>query len=533
MVSTSTSPSRIPTFRRLFRSLRVLRLPLLVCTSVFVVALLIYNLVAIHRWEAYRREATARGVMIDRSAPAARIPDRENLVGTGSPFAPWKTGMQSWLGKWDGMHLDAPNIALGERMTTAKAYSKQNVVWEVRRVANGSKMERVSTPVGTKPLVPGQPQTAEDFLACCERNFSNEWPAILEAEARPRTQYSDIDADGANQQFCALNARKTAQVHGMRGLAFLDLGRDAEALKEVQECFTLARALGADDNHQLIPAMIRVAIITLNLADVWEGLVDRRWSDADLVALRKELDSFSPSLDWAQTAKAERQQENSAYDKLAALPPTQRGLVFVRQRKPDPIIPTMEDRLEMAAWSLALASPGFIRENQVVVNKYWDAAERRVSPNGHWHPEIKPDAAYDLDKLSSKQKIHYALAATTTPSIERAACRVVVVETYLTYAKLAIAIEQYRRQHQELPENLAALAPDFIAEIPSDPFYGEAIRYVRPTADSYELRVSGESRHSGDPRPYEVWFSPKKGESTDLVWHGLAPETEVIKTAAR
>jgi len=45
-------------------------------------------------------------------------------------------------------------------------------------------------------------------------------------------------------------------------------------------------------------------------------------------------------------------------------------------------------------------------------------------------------------------------------------------------AAAAIAVERYRRPHGRLPEKLEDLVPDFLPEVPEDPFDGKQLRYV-------------------------------------------------------
>jgi len=49
----------------------------------------------------------------------------------------------------------------------------------------------------------------------------------------------------------------------------------------------------------------------------------------------------------------------------------------------------------------------------------------------------------------------------------------------LRAARLAIACELYRREHGKLPESLAELVPDYLPQIPADPFDGQPMRYRR------------------------------------------------------
>jgi hypothetical protein len=50
---------------------------------------------------------------------------------------------------------------------------------------------------------------------------------------------------------------------------------------------------------------------------------------------------------------------------------------------------------------------------------------------------------------------------------------------FLRSAIVALAAERYRREHQHWPNDLAALVPEYLGEIPADPYDGIAIRYVR------------------------------------------------------
>jgi hypothetical protein len=54
-----------------------------------------------------------------------------------------------------------------------------------------------------------------------------------------------------------------------------------------------------------------------------------------------------------------------------------------------------------------------------------------------------------------------------------------VSQACLHMAALAFAIERYRIDNGELPDSLEDLTPEIIAEIPSDPFDGEDIRFLR------------------------------------------------------
>lgn len=49
----------------------------------------------------------------------------------------------------------------------------------------------------------------------------------------------------------------------------------------------------------------------------------------------------------------------------------------------------------------------------------------------------------------------------------------------LRCTEAALAIERYRLKHSALPESLELLVPEFMAEVPRDPFDDQPLRYIR------------------------------------------------------
>jgi hypothetical protein len=52
-------------------------------------------------------------------------------------------------------------------------------------------------------------------------------------------------------------------------------------------------------------------------------------------------------------------------------------------------------------------------------------------------------------------------------------------QTWLRCAYVALATERYRRAHNRWPETLAALVPEFLRELPADPYTGTPLKYRR------------------------------------------------------
>lgn len=52
-------------------------------------------------------------------------------------------------------------------------------------------------------------------------------------------------------------------------------------------------------------------------------------------------------------------------------------------------------------------------------------------------------------------------------------------ESRIALAQVAMALKLYKGAHGHYPESLSSLSPEFLSELPSDPFTGEALQYAR------------------------------------------------------
>ncbi len=408
----------LPTFTRYARGfLKVLRRMrrllwrgALCGTPLLVVTVLTHNFLAERSWRAYRQQAEKQGTPLDLpKTPPAAIPDKENFAAADGPFS--RHDSSRWLDNFAGMHLRSPNYGAGERMTTEKAYA-ENGFAPIQVVYRGMAHRGEPRPAPMPPELT-QPRSAEDFLAICEHDFGSQWPAILEAEARPKTQLAPkVDPLSEQGQLSALNIRKTAQVHGMRAMAFLDLGRHAEALEEIKAGFRLVHGIERSPDIGLVTFMIDQAILSLDLSNVWEGLVDRRWTDDELLVLRDELASFHPTAQWSRVMDSERATQNSAYDELATGPLSRRIAYFENLGgKP-------KNAAEYVGRALvgSCFTTGIARDNQLVSNKLWDGGRQLLSADGRWHPEAQPGVE-DLINFGTLERYHYCLAFMACPSM--------------------------------------------------------------------------------------------------------------------
>jgi hypothetical protein len=74
---------------------------------------------------------------------------------------------------------------------------------------------------------------------------------------------------------------------------------------------------------------------------------------------------------------------------------------------------------------------------------------------------------------------HGGIAERFLPAWQAAARRFHHNQAHLRCAVVALATERYRVRHGQWPDSLAALAPEFLAQVPTDPFNDQPLRYLK------------------------------------------------------
>jgi hypothetical protein len=120
------------------------------------------------------------------------------------------------------------------------------------------------------------------------------------------------------------------------------------------------------------------------------------------------------------------------------------------------------------------------------------------------------ERVYTNATLKAQQFPQRILSAMMLPSLARVATRFAAFEARRRAALVSVAVERYRRGHQgRLPENLAALVPEFLQQVPMDPFDGQPLRF-RTLSKGYVIYSVGRDRHDDGGKE-----RPEKGEAKD------------------
>ncbi|MGD0539309.1 MAG: hypothetical protein ABSC03_16885 [Verrucomicrobiota bacterium] len=136
---------------------------------------------------------------------------------------------------------------------------------------------------------------------------------------------------------------------------------------------------------------------------------------------------------------------------------------------------------------------------------------------------------------STYDRLRYLFSPVAMPNLQAAMRKAIHAETLRELTLAAVALKRYQLRHGRLPDNLAALAPEFLHEAPRDWYNGEPLHY-RPNADGTFLLYSvGEDGKDdgGNPTPWKQTASPSFYYGRDLVWPMLATLEEVRAAEVR
>jgi len=271
----------------------------------------------------------------------------------------------------------------------------------------------------------------------------------------------------------------------LRAVALITLNRPKEAGEDVIVSLRLAQ-LARPSPDAKSPVRVQV-MLARSLQPIWEGIVEHRWSEAQLSAFQAELAQFDLLSDHTnalrRVALAYIETWHSipeAETKTGSIP--QAGGIYV-------------DRSEWAwqpcVWwydnCIQLYEAGRNALNRV------DVAAGRATGDYNWN-DLR---GLPLDDASSRlfQQGPWWGANPTLASF---------AQTAVNQAIIACALERYRLQRGDYPESLDPLLPDYLERIPPDFSRGRPIVYQRIDGDSYALRGAGadgrieESKKSSD-----------------------------------
>jgi hypothetical protein len=260
-------------------------------------------------------------------------------------------------------------------------------------------------------------------------------------------------------------------------------GNREQAVSDCRAMWNVGRAYL--DEPTVVVQFMRIVGIRINLRVIERILAHADCTDADLAAFQQFVEEATRVPVFATMMRGNRGTSHYFLSSLAAGDvPKQYTLdqIGIKDRSQ---LPAAKDIRRIHAWLLGYATEG---------------VEIAKQPPEQWAALLKP---YDEKRSSAPLPGHPLVEMFTIPMFDQsrgkrsmASFQAAAVTHHLAdlrNAQTALAAERYRLARGEWPRDLAALVPTYLKAVPTDPYDGKPVRYLR-TSDGVVVYCLGPDR---------------------------------------
>jgi hypothetical protein len=458
-----------------------------------------------HAWNKFKHGWEAKGEKFNfADFVPPPVPDDQNFAMAQVFDATRNLASRKWRNEHRNQHPDASGNPWDTNLIDRLQIDiGRNDDWPVTRSAtNGSgdwQTAKASdlkiwqnyyrTLAATTNLFPVAPQPqlpAQDVLLALGK-YDSVIEELRAAGARPDSRfpldYDDEDpAEILLPHLAAL--KRSSQVLQLRALAELENGQTEKSLDDIKLSLRLADSVRTEPF--IITHLVRIAMLQITLQPVWEGLVEHKWSDAQLAELDSELSKLDFLADYEFSARSER----AAHIKIVDWMEQKRSRFGELFNMIDNDYKKTMNHFGLSV-EIYLMPKGWYYQSEIVLSKVqqqWvlpmvDDPQQTVSPQS---------ARESVDAVGSLRPTGVNLfARLLLPELGKYAERTAYGQNAANLARVAIALERYRLAHGAYPESLDALAPQFMEKIPHDIIGGRPLHYRRTSDGQFVLYSVG------------------------------------------
>jgi hypothetical protein len=370
------------------------------------------------------------------------------------------------------------NLALGQRV-------------DLKDMADMKARAQTNQAGGVLPSARPDQAPAAAVLAALEP-VETQLAELRQARHRPHAFLDPPEVGTGRSTPNGLAFHLLAELFRIHAAASLAMGRGDVAAEDFRTLHRLADALR--ENQPVHGTMVRIGILGSSLQIVWEGLVDRRWSQAQLFEFQDALQTVDCLRDLDRGFLRDFTMHHEWYERGEFMEPRFMPfgeLVFGTQRTRNAYLQLFEP----------LSTMGY------------DVRRQRVYPAG------AAEAMRALRRRTEEASLFGRLFLQWFPNPAKALPSVARRQTFVNLTVLACALERYRFAQGGYPPSLAELAPRFLARIPHDLLTGQTLKYRR-TDDTQFLLYSVGWDQVDDGGKDAPW--PEAASGGDWVWHTAA-----------
>lgn len=491
--------------RRLFRwrTMRACLFVLLCLVTLVALCYVVENWRGKRAWEEFKREWEAKGERFDvASLVPPPVPDDQNFA-----MARLLAPLLDHTRATNGIVWNQPEAkqAVESISVYASGNSKQKApsqgAFQIGQRIDLGDWQEYYRGATNFPTPPESQDPAHDVLYALGK-FGGEMTEIEEAARRPYSQFLVQYQHGFDALLPHLSPlRNLGRLFSLRANARLAAGDTVGAASDVLTCIRLSESL--EKEPLLISQLVRIAVLTIALQPVWEGLADHRWNDAQLAAFETVL----RRQDFFRACATSLRGEKVLGTKFILDATTFQGAKALGQASDDPVLRN---------WSRAVPS-GWLYQNAVVMNRLYhqlalpvvDPAARRFRADAGKRAE---ESIQEL--LGPRHNPYTVVVRLLLPALQAAMNRFTLAQTTCDQARIACALERHRLARGQHPDTLDALVPQFLDKPPHDVINGEQLKYRLEQDGSFLLWSVGWNE-SDDGGVVAMRKPPGEGQDLD------------------
>jgi hypothetical protein len=420
-----------------------------------------------HDWEAYKREAEARGERLDVVSviPPAVTDDQNFFCAPIVAEALESERNTNTVNRMD-FNIWRGDIAsqIDQRGSWQKAELTDLKQWQMafRTFSETPEGKTSGFPV------PAQPQTPAADVLLALSVFNPALEELRQASLRPYARIpldyeNDFDAAGELLPWFS-TIKRSAQFLELRIQAEQQSNQGAQALADTELLLRVTDS--AREQPFLISHLVRMAMMAYVVQEIYEGLARHCWTDAQLRELEQALAKEDYLTDYQFTMRGE---------KVFAIDTIERQRITREIRSMD--FSSSTNRI--ITTNLRWVPSAYFYQNELAFARLH---ERFIVPlvdptSGIIAPAALQQAESEWQSKSKYYSPYQAQARGLFPGIAKCVEKFAFVQASIDLARVACALERYRLAQGKYPASLEALAPQFMEKVPHDIINGEPLHY--------------------------------------------------------
>jgi hypothetical protein len=458
------------------------------------------------RWQRYAAAARARGVKLmltDFAQP--EIPDAQNFAmlpmmqkafhgGYGNE------GFKLPFDSRNGFCILSDEAGSGSLTVDPKAQDEMPDWKVIAKAFRQAKFDGAPTGDSTR-----------DVLAFTE-HYAPEIRQWSEWRQRPECRFPYILNTTDLYHYPVLKTfSNAADLFALRMHAHLALGDAEAAVGDFQEGMQAYHESRGETG--MSASYYRMLILRVMMDAAGDGLRRRVWDGRQMQAIQAEIEKLRVWDGYRFALASERGAVNARVEALANASFRERGRIQSSYRPPLP---------PAGSFVAQVMGRRVFRNNQLQQNRYFDELEARVDPA---RPDIDFDGATpsspQLDPSTMGRMLRYFSCVSDT-DLTRIEARLAARQILLDQARLVCALERYRLAQGAYSATLTELVPQFITDLPRDPYARAPYHYQRLEGGTFLLYGVGANRQDdgGQINP-----NASEREQLDAIWLYAAPST--------